>query len=520
MDATWISLLPPVVVIIAMLFTHRLNTSLVLGIITAALLVTHGFLLMAGELLKDRIFEHFSDINNIYLYLFLIIISSLITLFTITGSAAGCARIIGRKMRTQRSVEIGTIFLSFLLSIDDYLSILTVGFVMRPIADRLAVARTKLAYIIRALAGPLVIVMPISTWAAAILVQLDNAGVTLNPSGKIMADSFYVYIKSIPFTFYSIFVVISVCFVVMARIGYGLIARDESNTIRDKDLLFDESTRTDDHSLTEILMPIIILLGGVFVGMLYAGQHKIFGGSNSFIEALRENDKTFLILFLSGLGALSSALLMFLYKKMVSVVQVPAIIVAGAQLMASSIMMVACASILGGFLRLDLCTGDYVAFLLFGTAPLSLIPVLLFIISLIITLMTGSAWGTFSILIPIMTQMLITFLQLRTPIMLDQIPILFPCLGAVLSGAVCGNHISPFAETNVMTATSVGITPLDHAKTQFGYVLPVIIGAIVAFIIAGYTCLINSLWLSFVVSCGTGCGVSMVLLIVFNRLYR
>ncbi len=520
MDATWVSLLPPVVVIIAMLFMHRLNVSLMLGIVTAALLVTHGSLSMVVILLKDRIIEHFSDVNNIYLYLFLIIISSLITLFTITGSAAGCARIIGRKMRTQRSVELGTIFLSFLLSIDDYLSILTVGFVMRPIADRLAVARTKLAYIVRALAGPLVIIMPISTWAAAILVQLDNAGVALNASSKIMADSFYVYIKVIPFTFYSVFVVISVCLVVITRIGYGLIARDEKKMIGDNDLFFDESTKENDHSLIELLMPIIILLGGAFIGMLYAGQHKVFGGSNSFIEALRENDKTFLILFLSGLGSLSAGLLLFSYKKMVSVTQVPAIIMTGAQLMVSSIMMVACASILGSFLRLDLYTGDYVAYLLCGTAPLSLIPVLLFIVSLAITLMTGSAWGTFSILIPIMTQMLITFLQLKTPVMLDQIPILFPSLGAVLSGAVCGNHISPFAETNVMTATSMGITPLDHAKTQFGYVLPVIIGTIVAFIIAGYVCLVNSLWLSFIVSCSVGCGLTIFLLMVGNRLLR
>src|SRR5205814_4161218 len=136
--------------------------------------------------------------DNIYMYILLVVISSLVTLLTVTGAAAGCAQIIGKKMRTKRSVELSTIMLSFLLSLDDYLSILTVGFVMKPIADRLAVARTKLAYIVHALAGPLVIIMPISTWAAAILVQLDSAGVSNNEIGKIIADPFYVYIKTIP----------------------------------------------------------------------------------------------------------------------------------------------------------------------------------------------------------------------------------------------------------------------------------------------------------------------------------
>jgi Na+/H+ antiporter NhaC len=204
---------------------------------------------------------------------------------------------------------------------------------------------------------------------------------------------------------------------------------------------------------------------------------------------------------------------------MISCVQVPAIVWAGARLMQSSIIMVMCASILGSFLRLNLYTGDYVAYLLFGTTPLCLIPVLLFVVSLTITLTTGSAWGTFSILIPIATQMLISFLHLEVPVALDQMPILFPALGAVLSGAVCGNHISPFAETTVMTATSVGIAPLDHARTQLGYILPVIIATFFAFVVVGLM-IGCGLWRSFLVSIGVGIGVNVLLLMVANRLYR
>src|SRR5438445_2342092 len=203
MQLTWISLLPPLMVIASVCVTHQLNISLALGIASAALIATQGQIISAVLLCGQKFVTHFSDCDNIYLYLLMIIISSLITLLTVTGSAAGCARIIGKKMRTKRSAEISAIMLSSLLSIDDYLSILTVGFVMRPIADRLAVARTKLAYIVHALAGPLVIIMQISTWAAAVLVQLDNAGINLNAPHKIAADSFYVYLKTIPFIFYS-----------------------------------------------------------------------------------------------------------------------------------------------------------------------------------------------------------------------------------------------------------------------------------------------------------------------------
>ena len=204
---------------------------------------------------------------------------------------------------------------------------------------------------------------------------------------------------------------------------------------------------------------------------------------------------------------------------MVTIYQVPRIIYEGAVLMQSSIIMVIGASILGSFLRIDLYTGSYVAYLLLGTAPLYLIPVILFITSLGITLTTGSAWGTFSILIPITTQMLISFLHLESPVALDQIPILFPALGAVLSGAACGNHISPFAETTVMTATSTGIEPLEHARSQFWYALPVIIGAFVSFVVAGL--MVNSgLLNSFFASIGAGVAVCALLLCVGYRFFN
>jgi tetracycline resistance efflux pump len=511
MHLSWLSLLPPFMVIIAVFFTHQLNISLAIGIAIAALIATHGHLLPAITMCSQKLITHFSDIDNIYLYLLLIAISSLITLLTVTGAAAGCARIIGKKMKTKRSVETSTILLSTLLSLDDYLSILTVGFVMRPIADRLAVARTKLAYIVHALAGPLVIIMPISTWAAAVLAQLDNAGLS--------TDSFYVYFKTIPFIFYSLLIVFSVWLVVVTRISFGLIARDEQHAMPIQDVDESEKDFIQQHSLFELLLPIGLLITTIFMGILYAGNYYLFGGNNSFADAFRNNDKTFLIFLCAGLVAFTCSLGISLYKHMIRLQQIPAVVYEGFLLIRSSIVMIMLAAILGNFLRLELHTGNYIAHMFLGTIPLYLIPVILYVVSLVITLTMGSAWGTFSLLIPIAIQMLFSFLQLDSSVALDQVQLLYPALGAVLSGAACGNHISPLAETTVMTATSTGIQPLEHARTQFPYAVPVIIGTFASYIASGM--LYNTvLYINFLISFGVGVVVCTVLLFVGKRFFR
>lgn len=516
MDATWVSLLPPLIVIIIMCITQRLNSSLAIGIAAAALITTNHNIYNAAKLCAQKCIEHISDSDNIYLYLLLIMISSLITLLTVTGSAAGCAQIIGKKMKSKRSVEGSSIALAFLLAIDDYLSILTVGFVMCPIADRLAVARTKLAYIMHALAGPLVIIVPISTWAAAVLVQLDNAGINMSSSAKIIAEPFYVYLKTIPFIFYSLIAVVSVCFVVYKRISFGLIGKEERDiiAIKSEPLV---ATSKFKHSIVELLLPIGLLVGGVFVGILYSGGFYLLGGNSSFVQAFRDNNETFFIFFISGSVSFCVSALLSMYKRMIVVQQLPAIIWEGFILMRSSIIMIMLASILGSFLRVELQAGNYVAALLLGKAPLFLIPVMVFVVSLAITLATGSAWGTFSLLIPIVTQMLISLLQLKTPLELSQINLLFPTLGALLSGAACGNHIAPFAETTIMTATSTGIEPLVHAKSQLSYAVPVLVGSLVSFVIVGLMSS-SGLATSFFISFGAGLGVCVGILSVKNML--
>ncbi|MGB8367271.1 MAG: hypothetical protein WCD44_02825, partial [Candidatus Babeliales bacterium] len=223
MDPTWLSLLPPFIVIIAVLITKQLNISLGLGIISAALIATQGNIKNTGLFIFHRIIEHVQDVDNLYIYTFLIAISSIITLLTYTGNASAAARIISQKVKTKKAAETSSLFLSLLLSIDDYLSILTVGYVTRPLADQLAIARVKIAFLVHALAGPVVILIPISSWAAAILAQLDQAGITLDsqPHTTIIADPFFAYLQTIPFMFYSLLIIASVFFIVRMNISFG-----------------------------------------------------------------------------------------------------------------------------------------------------------------------------------------------------------------------------------------------------------------------------------------------------------
>jgi tetracycline resistance efflux pump len=516
MQLTWLSLLPPLVVIGAMLLTQQLNISLSIGILSAALIIAHGNVFAALSLCIERLIIHFSDVDIIFLYALLVSVSSLIILLTVTGSAAACARVMSKKMKSPRSGEMCAAMLALLLSIDDYLSILTVGLVVSPMVDKLSIVRLKLAYIIRALASPLVIIMPISTWAAAILAQLNAAGVNTDATSRIFADPFYVYLKTIPFVFYSLFTIFTVWLLVITRLGYGPIGNAEQLVVSGYHTEDDQLDTSDGHkhSATELFLPIILLMVTVFVGILYAGGYHLFGGNNSLIEAFRHNNKTFLVLCVSSVVAFVVSFLVSLQKKLVSVAQLPSIIVQGFELIKSAIMMVILASVLASFLRIDLQTGSYVASILLGKAPLFLLPVLFFVTSLIITLMTGSAWGTFSMLIPIATQMLISFLHLIPPVSPDQLPMLFPLLAAILSGAACGNQLSPFAETTMMTATSAGVDALEHAKTQLWYSVPVIIATLASFTLVGLVIDYGLFW-SFLISMGAGLSLLLGLLLVF-----
>ena len=506
MIPTWLVLLPPLAVLIASLITKRLNFSLIIGLISAGLVASNFAPWDAIKLIGQRIISQLTDPDNLYLYGFLILLGILISLFEYTGAATAFAHRLTTRLRSARSAQFSSTLLSCALFIDDYLSCLTTGYVMRPIMDRFHIPRVKLAYLIHSFSGPLVILAPISSWIALITSQLEKAGISPDPMGtsRIFADPFYVYLRSIPYIFYSIILLISVWFIIRKQISFGpmgtqeKIAQETGNLFGGKTPLTTASITLETHggSMWDLIIPLGVLIITFICGILWAGGYYLFGGNSSFLQALQQNTQTALALFIAVIITLAVALIIAFLRKRCTLAALKPITLHGIAMMKTSVIMVFLASTLGIMLKSDLQTGTYLAQVLLGTISVSLLPFLFYIIAIITALITGSAWGTIALLVPIAVQLIVSLLDAQLLSTLLEIPlpemiastnkdILFPVLGAIFSGAVCGNHISPIAETTIMSSNSAGCYPIDHAITQFWYALPAIITAGISYLLVG-----------------------------------
>lgn len=495
MQNSWLVLLPPFMVIILAFLTRRLNSSLAAGIITGVFIATDFSFTQTALVTGQRLFSIITDSDTIYMYTFLFVIGILIVLLNRTGAALAFAHSLTQKLRNARMAETSSLMLSTTLFIDDYLNGLTVGFVMRPITDRFKIPRAKLAFLVHTMTGPLIILAPISSWVGAMMGALDKAGIApTNIAGaKIIADPFFVYIETIPYIFYSILMIVSAWFIVRTYISFGpmrkheMIAQTTGNLFGGKPPLPNKFDCTPHHngSVGDLLWPLIILIGCVIIGNLWAGGYHLFGGTHSMLDAFKHNTQTFLVLCIAAFTTLAFTLAKGLTDKKIPSKIIPHIFYDGIEMMFGAVIMVILALTLAAVLTNDLATGKYLAHLVQGSLSVTMLPVIFFITSAITATITGSAWGTMFILVPIAVPMLLSLTQIVIPTTPEVIPILFPILGAIFSGAACGNHISPIADTTIMTSTSSGCYPIDHAQTQFPYALPVIFSTAVAYLLSG-----------------------------------
>lgn len=530
MLTSWFVLLPPLLVLAAVLITQRLNLSLIVGLLSAALIAGNGSLSESSSLLIKRIIGQITDPDNLYLYGFLLIIGIIIILFEKSGAAIAFAQRLTKRLKTAKSAQTSAIMLSSALFIDDYLSCLTTGYVMRPIMDRFAVPRAKLAYIIHSLSGPLVILAPISSWLALITSQLENAGVSpvSSPMTKILADPFYIYLKSIPYIFYSLILVASVWFIVRKGISFGSMKFHEVTAKQTGNLFGGKSpiaastiSLKSEHkgSLWDLVIPLATLLITFVLGIAWAGGYWLFGGELSFLQSIQKNNQTSFVLCMASILTLMVTLILGFTKKTLTRHDIKTSCYEGISLMHTSVIMVFLASTLGLMMRQDLQTGAYLAQILYGIISVALLPLLFYLFSIATALITGSAWGTIALMVPIAIQMVITLLAVATPASPADVSILMPVLGAIFSGAVCGNHISPIAETTIMSANSAGCYPIDHAYTQFWYALPAIIGAGISFWLTGLL-LHQSTLISLGISLGIGLTFCFVYCYAAHKLSR
>ncbi len=511
-DLTAISLFPPLVVLIIGVLTHRVMLSLSAGIILSALLAT-GFAPIATiqviavtlwdnlEFSKFFSSEHFWQSGNLFICIFLLMLGIFITMLQVSGGAYAYSVFAKRKIQSKKSAETSSLVLSCGLFVDDYLSSLTVGSVMYPLTDSKHVPRAKLAYLVDSLSGPLAILCPFSSWVAAIVGFLGDNGVSehVGKHTQILANPLTMFLQIIPYLFYSFVLFCIVWFVVRSRISFGLMKKHE-DLAKSTGNLFGGAKqgsgreRHIEHNpqhttLLEFFLPIIVLLLSVFTGILYSGRWVGFGGHNSFITAFQQASAA-AGLFIGGNITVVICTLFFILRGRIKVKALPGIYWDGIKLMYTAVIVLVLAWTFGDFLRNHLHSGEYLASLMLNSVNITVLPMILFFTGFLIAFTIGSAWGTAAMMFPIVIPLVLTLVNAGPHPTLAQIPIIFPILGATLSGCVAGNHVSPIADTTIMSSLSTHVKLKDHIYTQLQYALPGIV-------IVGFSFLLSSLLLPY-----------------------
>ncbi len=520
MEPSWLSVLPPLIVLFAACVTKKLYFSLIIGIVCASFIAASGHPYLSLKLVNIRLFQYLGDKDSLYMFSFLIIIGAIIILICKTGGISAFAHHMKKRFSSKRAAESSSLILSILVGIDDYLNSITVGHVMRSIADKFGIARAKLAFLLHAMSGPLVILIPISSWAAVITSNLDSSGISLiiDNNTKIIADPFFVYLKTMPFIFYSVFTIFSVWYIVHRQLSFGPMRRYEEDA-RER---LSTTTQNDhkssdrDYSLLDIIIPLATLLGTVLIGILYTGGYWLLGGNYGLIMAFKNNTQNSLILFIASLITLVVTFLLSTARKKITLTSFPKIIKEGFFLMAPAIVMLILANTLGNILRFDLLTGKYLADTFLGSLSITFVPAMFFFIAAITALLTGTSWGTMALILPIAIPMITSMAEQPLPIALINLPILFPSLGAIFSGAVCGDQLSPLSETTIMVASSAGTTPFTHFLTQFPYAIPAFIASVISFILSG-SLISNPLWLDLSITLFCGLTACILILHIMQR---
>lgn len=491
-----LSLFPPILVLVLGYITRRIILSLSAGIALAAFIASNFALVDTFKLVSQCLWvnfelnkfftlNHFWETWNLFICVFLLILGIFVTLLQCSGGAYAYGTFAKKFIRNRKTAETSSLILSSSLFIDDYFSSLTVGSVMYPLTDQQRIPRVKLAFLVDSMSAPMAILCPFSSWVAAILGFLRENGInsTINASTLIHAAPLSVYFYIIPFIFYSFILIICTWFIVHFRISFGLMRKYEQQT---QNLSISEEPsipRNNPHNTTlvDFFAPVFFLLICILAGMLFSGHWQGFGGENDFINAM-QNSSAAIALFLGGNAALILCTLFFIIRKRISLQDLPAIYLEGIKLMLPAVIVLMLAWSLGDILRNNLNTGEYLANIMLNSVDINFLPALLFTASALIAFTIGSSWGTAAMIFPIAIPMTLSLLEMGNTIpTISQIPILFPILGAVLSGCVAGDHMSPISDTTIMSATSTKTPLMDHVQTQLPYAIPVLIATAIAF---------------------------------------
>ena len=454
---TFWALLPPIVAIALALITKEVYSSLFIGIVVGGLLYANfGFEGTIRHVFLDGIVASVSDTYNMGILIFLVILGAMVCLMNRAGGSAAFGRWAQTHIKSRVGAQLATIILGCLIFIDDYFNCLTVGSVMRPVTDKHRISRAKLSYLIDATAAPVCIIAPISSWAAAVAgFAEDGQGLNL-------------FIRAIPFNFYALLTILMMVGISLLKIDYGPMARYERNAMESGDLFsgknpYDTMEVEEDVShgrVMDLVLPIVLLILCCVTGMLYSGG---FFDGVGFVEAFSASDAS-VGLLLGSAFALVFSLIYFGLRRSMSFSSMMSCIPEGFKAMVPAILILSFAWTLKAMTD-SLGAKYFVRDFVYSNAS----QVQMFLPA------TGTSWGTFGMLIPIV----------QSVFPMDN-PLSVVCISACMAGAVCGDHCSPISDTTIMASAGAQCDHVNHVSTQLPYAITVAAVSFVSYVIAGF----------------------------------
>ena len=474
------SLLPPVIAIGLALITKEVYSSLFIGILSGGVIFAisqgSGFEGMFTSVVKDGLIANLADSYNVGILVFLVVLGIIVVLMNKAGGSRAYGEWAAAHIHTRKGAQLSTFLLGAMIFVDDYFNCLTVGSVMRPVTDKHSVSRSKLAYLIDATAAPVCIIAPISSWAAAVSGTVDGVnGISL-------------FISTIPYNLYALLTIMMVIFMATSDIDYGPMKLHEDNA-RKGDLFTSRSKVYDDDDqpirskgrVIDLIIPVVILIVLCVIGMIYTGG--FFSGTN-FIDAFAGCDASF-GLSLGSVGALIVIMIYFMLRGVLKFTECMDSIAAGFKQMVPAILILTFAWTLKTMTN-NLEAGAFVSGIVRSASALHiLLPVILFVVAIGLAFATGTSWGTFGILIPIVTSVFSEEIAIASAT--GEVPqMVIVCISACLAGAVCGDHCSPISDTTIMASTGAQCDHVNHVSTQLPYALTVAAVCAVGYVIAGF----------------------------------
>lgn len=489
--ATIWALLPPLVAIILALITKEVYSSLFVGIVVGALLYS-GFKFegTVTQIFEGGIIKVLSDSYNVGILIFLVILGSVVCMMNKAGGSAAFGRWASKKIHTRVGAELAAIILGILIFIDDYFNCLTVGSVMRPVTDRHHVSRAKFAYLIDATAAPVCIIAPISSWAAAVSGFVEGQ------------DGLAIFVRTIPYNFYAILTIVMMVGMVLMKIEFGAMKTHEINALNGD--LYTTSARpyenaTDDETpnprgkVIDLVIPIVVLVICCVISMIYTGG--FFSGTD-FVTAFSQSDASVGLAMGSAFG-LVFAIIFYMIRRVINFRDCMGCIPEGFKAMVPAIMILTFAW------TLKAMTDSLGAAVFVEEAMRSvaggievILPAIIFLVGCGLAFATGTSWGTFGILIPIV----VAVFEKSSPEMM------IISMSACMAGAVCGDHCSPISDTTIMASAGAQCDHVTHVSTQLPYAIVAAAVSFVTYIVAGF---VKTAWIALPV------GIVLMLIVLF-----